>query len=76
MADENIEIGDAAKLLGRELCGRVDHVRGTSVRLSKTEPKEFELWVDFGSEDAIPNVPSQYLEYKVHVRIGGQPRFA
>ena len=76
MADDKIEIGMAAKLLGRELCGRVEHVCGTSVPLSKTEPKEFELWVCVDSKDAILNLPSHYRGYQVHIDVGDAPRFA
>jgi hypothetical protein len=75
MADYDA-ISETARELGRELCGTLPHVVGTSVRWSDTEPKERQLWVDVDSKDAIPTVPTRYGTYDVHVRLVGTPKFA
>jgi hypothetical protein len=71
-----MEIEEAATMLGRELCGRVPHVVGTSVRVNKQ--REFELWVDVDAPEALrsKDIPTEWKSFKVHRRLGGTPEFA
>lgn len=69
-------IESAAKLLGRNLCGRIPHVVGVSLLRRDPNGLELDLYVDIDSDEAAQKIPKEFLGYKVHVRRVGTPRFA
>ncbi len=71
-----VSIEQAAKLLGRNLCGRVPHVVGVSLRRSDPNVAELDLYVDIDSDEAARDIPATFLGHTVHVRLVGTPRFA
>jgi hypothetical protein len=74
---DRIRIGDAANMLGRELCAaNAPHVVGVAVRRSNPNSSEQELWVDIDSLAGRDSVPQEYHGYDVHVRIAPAFRFA
>lgn len=83
-----IDIHEAARMLGRTLCGKVPHVIGTSLRRKTQEATEIKLCVDINS-DAIPDIEtviagilqetgkrSHFHGYELHLHVGGNPQFA
>ena len=71
-----VNIEQAARLLGRSLCGRVPHIVGVSLRRSDPNVPKLDLYVDIDSDQAAKSVPPTFLGYDVYVRLVGTPRFA
>jgi hypothetical protein len=71
---EKLSPDQAAKKLGRLLCGRVPHVVGVSLGRSATSALTLSVQVD--SEDAREYVPSYFEGYPVEVVVVTEtPRF-
>jgi hypothetical protein len=86
-----IDIMEAARMLGRELCGKVAHVTGTSVRrksLGLPSLAAYVLYIDLDC-DALPDIQqviaeilqetggrSHFHGHELHLHIGGTPQFA
>ena len=71
-----LDIHDAAKLLGRQLCGHVPHVVGVSILRRDPNVPELNLFVDVDSDETIRRVPHVFEGHKVHIRRVGTPIFA
>src|SRR5215475_7342964 len=71
----DISIEEAAKRLGRHLCGRVPHVVGVSLRRRDPNKIALDLYVDIDAPEAAIHIPASFHGYEVHVRLGGTPRF-
>jgi hypothetical protein len=70
------DIHDVAKLLGRQLCGRVPHVVGVSVRRRDPNVPTLDLFVDVDSDEPASDLPRTFEGYPVHVRRVGTPQFS
>ena len=70
------DIYDVAKVLGRQLCGRVPHVVGVSVRRRDPNIPTLDLFVDVDSAEVASDLPRTFEGYRVHVRRVGTPKFA
>lgn len=71
-----IGIDQAAKSLGRELCGKAPHVVGTSLRRRDPDSLQLDLFVDIDSPEAKQNIPTTFHGYNVYTRLVGTPQFA
>ena len=76
--EENIDIQEAAKRLGRKLTGRVEHVVGVSLRCPDPAVRRLELYVDVDGDllSVRADIPTTFLGYPVHIRRIGTPVFA
>jgi len=63
-------------VLGRQLCGRVPHVVGVSVRRRDPNVATLDLFVGVDSDQVASDLPRTFEGYPVHVRRGGTPKFA
>lgn len=77
MQNNSVPINEAAKMLGRELFGRVPDVVGTSLVPGGPAHSGLQLFVDVDISAAIvpKGIPAQYLGYDVHIRRVGRPQF-
>lgn len=73
---EPTSIEQAAKLLGRSLCGSLPHVVGVSLLRRDSNTTALDLYVDIDSEEVARLVPREFLGYTVRVRRVGIPVFA
>ena len=64
-------VKQAARLLGRTLCGHISHVVAVAPRRSESDAQKFELYVYVDSPEVGKRVPNYFQGHKVHVeRIG------
>ena len=79
MPNQIYPIEEAAKKLGRKLCGAVSYVVGTSItRKNGNLILRVDLDTDVVSElqKILPQIPENQDGFEVNVRLGGTSRFA